>query len=490
MIRSYFRYLLRSRRTLILFFLAVYLILSLTWMTYDGVSVPGYGFYTSAKMAAALSMGLTFVLPVLVFSPFQKRSGCDQYFSLPISRKEIRIASLLAVFSVIFGYFLITVTAAWLLFGIGYVPLTLLLGIHAFMAFSVLSMCAINSYLFLLGNSWIDGIVILAAYTLLPFAASIGEGLLISNLMAGKHALALETHAQILSPVYTLMANYAALISRNGWLYMKFSLPLFLLSILYTVIGWFGLIHEFDERRSERAEMISDHPLAYPLIIHLYSLLCLLVICSSCISSHDPSFLILLVLLLVCFVLGQFLYRRRLEISWKQAGIFLAETILCLGFCQIMWSSRCFGMADRVRLDEGDTLVYEYSRLADEKDLGRGIIGQEMDHGAYVSFQLEIPTDRLNEYQEVLQILEACRKTAVDQWYERRTHELSGYFQISSKTGDRTFNQYHFNPDLSLSEEELKRISGYCDVVVDDFNHDLEPSEMPLAEFLKLRSTW
>ena len=146
MIRSYFRYLLRSRRTLILFFLAVYLILSLTWMTYDGVSVPGYGFYTSAKMAAALSMGLTFVLPVLVFSPFQKRSGCDQYFSLPISRKEIRIASLLAVFSVIFGYFLITVTAAWLLFGIGYVPLTLLLGIHAFMAFSVLSMCAINSY--------------------------------------------------------------------------------------------------------------------------------------------------------------------------------------------------------------------------------------------------------------------------------------------------------------------------------------------------------
>ena len=73
--RNYLRYLFRTYKVLIFFFLAMYLCICLLWNLFSDPGIPGYGFYNGVKAAIGLSIILSYALPVLLFS--DRALSCD-----------------------------------------------------------------------------------------------------------------------------------------------------------------------------------------------------------------------------------------------------------------------------------------------------------------------------------------------------------------------------------------------------------------------------
>ena len=204
MSKDYFKYLVRNRKLLIGFFFVLYLVISLFLFRIGR----GQEVFCSIVMTSMiLSLGMTFVLPVLLFSFAQRRSSADVYFALPVSRKQMRLTSLLFAFVLCYGYFLITTLIAWMFCGIGAVRLFHLALILVFFAFVCAAMLTINSFLYLIGNNIPDGIIILAAYTMFPLFAAVAEDLIVTNIIAGNMILVNPATAWILSPISVYVIN-------------------------------------------------------------------------------------------------------------------------------------------------------------------------------------------------------------------------------------------------------------------------------------------
>ena len=228
--KNYFRYLFRTYRILIIFFLAMYLCLSLLWNLFSVPDTPGIGFYRSVNAAMVLSTGLTFVLPVLLFSFAHKRREADLIFALPMSRKELRLTSAAFAFAVAFGYWLITACIAWVLNALSLYSFLSFLMLAGYAAMMLIGLTVIHSFIYLIANSTTDGLVLLCAYTLFPFAAFMAEIGIFEQMIAG-YSLGQTPVSLLLSPILCLWRNYTALLSQNGWLYQNFSLLHFGLSL-------------------------------------------------------------------------------------------------------------------------------------------------------------------------------------------------------------------------------------------------------------------
>ena len=249
MSKNYFRYLLRIYRYLIVFFFAVYLSVTLLYALPNG---SGTGFYDVAASAGVLSVCACYALPVVLFSFVHHRSSSDVYFALPISRRQQRHTILAFAFAVNYIFFAAAVLLGFVLYGIGHVRLLSLAAVLGYGAFMYLALLVINSALYLLGNNVLDGIVILAAYTFFFFPSFIAESVIVERMVAGANTFLEAPVSMCLSPIVVLASNYAALTSTH-FAGGEFRVLYFLLGMLYALIGWLGLRHEFDERQSERA---------------------------------------------------------------------------------------------------------------------------------------------------------------------------------------------------------------------------------------------
>ncbi len=489
--KNYLRYLIRTRKVLILFFLAVYVCVSLMW-NLSGINLtPGSGFYSACKAAIAISLVLTYLLPVLVFSFVHKRSSADLYFALPVSRKEQRITSLVFAFGIAFGYFLITAVIAWILYALPYVSVLRVLAILGYAAFLVITLLAVNSVLFLLGNNFVDGIVMMAAYTMFPLFASIAGELIVMEMVAGGTAGTTEELFVFLSPAWMLVNNFSALLSMNGWLYRHFNLLHLIFCAVFLVCAWFALRKEFDERQTERAEQISDHPLSYPLVINLYAVMFLLLFGSFLMKDPGPELIVLYVLLLVCYVTAGFLYRRKLKVDTKTLGIFAAEAVLCAALMFGMWKTHGFGMADNYSLTGGTGIRYDYNMQVSNEDLGKPMAIKGAFAETHVSFSLFIDNTEAETGSEALTLMEDLRKEAIAAFYRKSADDpvFQGSLQVCNENTEGNIDTaYYYQLNCLLREEELKTISERCKVIVGVWGDPrMNDGEYTLEEYLELR---
>ena len=484
--KNYFRYLIRNRRILILFCGAVFLAVSLLWSLNSAERTPGYRFYSIASMAAVLVVGLSYVLPVLLFSFVHRRSSCDMYFSLPVSRREMRITSIAFAFAVIYGYFLITIVIAYVFCSQGVFPFPRLLALLGFGALMTLTLIVVHSAVYLLANTEADGMILLAAYSMLVITAFMTEGLTMENMIIGREIDTENLVSLMLSPIWLSARTYGSILSTNGWLYESFSLTRFLVLVIYAIAGWFGLRHEFDQRKTERAEMISDHPLAYPTVINLYAVLILLLLAGNVIRYREPGYSVLYAVLLACYAAGTFVYKRRLVPDWKMIGLFVGEAVLTLALMAAMWTTRGFGQADNYSLTKGETITYEYNMQTKPGSLGE-IPDSFGTPPVYVSFELTFPVKDIENYREATDLLDRYRKGLIDWYYEYGGEPEYGYFGIYNTANGRNTNRYTYRPCAALSREDLITLNRYCDVLITDYSHDdWEVSDMPLANYLKV----
>ena len=482
--RNYFRYLFRTYKVLIFFFLAMYLCICLLWNLFSVPGIPGYGFYNGVKAAIGLSIILSYALPVLLFSFVHKKSSADVFFALPLSGRELRLTTLAFAFCIAFGYWFIAAMISWLFYAVGVYSLLSLLVLTVYAAVMILGLLVIHSFLYLLANNVLDGIVLLGAYTMIPFAAFIAELAILEEMVAG-FTLGENPVSFLLSPLVCFTANYAALLSKNGWLYLNFRLLWLIPALAFTLLAWIGLRKELDERKNERAEMISDHPLAYPAVIHFYLFVSLAVVICDMVVRRTMNDLIFVVLLLICYILGTFLYRRKLEIRPKNLGIFVLMCLICCILLSSMWATHGFGMAESYSLKDGETLNYDYNINADPKNLSSGTM--EMENCVFVHFELSLPTDHLEDYEEVISVLEAYRREEINTYYRNPEETGEGYLAVYNTTDEQEKNRWNYAPGKGLSEKDLEIIDRYGDVYVRRFT-ETGDIDVLLETYLKERN--
>ncbi len=484
--KAYFSYLLKTKRLLILFFFGVYLSVSLIWNPLSGDSALGVGFYSAVRIAEAGTIGLAYVLPVMLFSFIHRRSSADLYFALPVSRRELRITNLVFAFAVSYGYYLITVFTAFLLYGHQVLSLNRLLLLLLYTAFETAAVLVIVSFIYLIGNNQLDGIVLLAAYTMAAAVAFLCEEMILENMVAGYSAFETGSAAAFLSPVFLLMNNGRAVLTLNGWPRIPFNWYYFAAAVCYACAAWYGLQVEIDRRKTERAEMISDHALAYPTVINLYAVLILLMLSSSLIKDRDTGIGFMYVLLLSCYIVGTFLYRRKMKIEWKQLVLFAGEMILSLALMALMWHTKGFGMAEKYSLLKGETLAYQYHMQTSIKDLGTICDGTE--ESASVDFELQIPTGELERFQDAVTILENYRSEQIDRYYQHNGGDTWS-FLVYNKQGEKTVNSHYYEAYTALTEADLQVIGKYTDIYVSANTYPaLVEEDLTLDQFLQSRA--
>ena len=508
MYRSYLGYLFRERRVALLFlftvFLAVVLTLAFTCGDGDGAE---RGALFALNVSIVLCVGMTAVLPVLTFAFVHRRRSADVFLALPVGRGAQLAAGLTFCFAVPLACFLTAAVAA-LFFG---ASALLVLTAAAYAALVLAEMTVIHTCLFLLANNLFDGVVMMAAYSFLPVLVWVCAGLWTTVMVAGKNmGTAGDELLVILSPAAMSVKNFTGFVLPGDGFRPLYAL----LPAGYAILAALLLGRHFVHRPSERAEQVSDDPLAYPFVIHACAFLTLLAASAYAVRDSLRSVLIWYVLLFAAYISAMFVYRRSLRVEWRRIAVFAGMTALSLLIAWGGWRTRGFGTAEHYSLDGGDALVYGYDldvrgdRL-DEPCDSDDLYGTAAEAVRHVSFRLEIPQEERDRYEETVAILERLRGKEIAAYYEGKTNghymllEVSKTEETSAVTpeypGDdgrryRYFDEWDYTAlagkEGVLTEEELLAIDRVTDVYVLFpylIREDGEDSGFPLKEYLDLR---
>jgi hypothetical protein len=499
--KNYFKWLIKSRKVSLLFFILIYIGFQLMPFTSFDSAYPKDTFIAGTNIGCILSILLTMAMPVYLFSYIHRKSSIDMFFSLPVSRKDQLITNLALTFILSYGCYFAGTTLVWLLRARGVVLLRTFVYLQLFSAFSIAVLTLFHSAVYTLTNTVFDGVVMIVAYTILPGIVAISVMSFLYSMIAGRNIPSDSLVNQIgtlLSPISMFFINTGALLepeySDTGFM------TLYLLSM--SVIAFLSVLllrRHFINRKAERAEQLSDDILAYPFIINVYLLLVLLDLSWTVVSDSLEGLQFVYLLLFFIYIVASFIYKRSIRITFKPIALFLIFCIGTMGFAKLGWATEGFGLSSLpYNLYSEKYLCYQYRADVKLEDLSIDNSDNYEENYANVSFTLTIPTENKADYKDIIEKLEAYRKQSTSRFYNRNTGYSSVYFEVyNKKAADdyREYNDYSYTGAYAFSEAELKEISRYCDVnvypVINKEAGSLQYSsfeEMTLKEFLDHRA--
>lgn len=484
--KGYFRYLLHHYRAASIFFLVSSLIVAIAMNSGHLDENPEYSapLYSSSMMYSfVLTLVLTFILPVLLFSFVQKRNSSDLFLPLPVSRKQMLVTTELYAFILLSLMSVLAFVTGWILTGMMVSFTKILLLILAGMFFLAM-MLLVNTAFFLTANSTFDGIVMMLAYTVLPLVlagalqacgdAAIAGYSSLNSISAG--------NAIYVSPFAMSFGSIHAIVNRitgNIGIFRFDIRPAYcILCGVYGVLAWLALERSFVKRQSERAGRISDNVMAYPFIIHAYFFLCTLMIFSS-----DTDRLLMVLLLLIVYLAACFVYQRSFRFT-KNMIILCASFILAsFLLVQLGMHTRGFGMADRYSVGGKGGVRYEYYSFQLDSYNGSGDI----------TFTASLSPEDMQKHPEVVEILEKQRHAMIDEFYESDVSlndlsRLQGTLYVTNyednkdrvddvSAGSPGVTQFAYHTAKGISMQDLMEIDKVVTVKItgiNGFQYDLD----------------
>ena len=500
--KNYFKWLIKSRKVSLLFFILIYIGFQLIPFTSFDSSYPKDVFITSANIGCVLSILLTIAMPAYLFAYIHRKSSVDMYFSLPVSRKEQLITNLLLTWFLSYGCFFAGTSIVWLLRARGAILPGTFVALQLFSAFSIAVLILFHSAIYTLTNSVFDGVVMIGAYTVLPGIVAISVMSFLYSMIAGRNIPSDSLVNQIgtlLSPISMFFINIGALLepeySDTGFMTL-YLLPMSVFAVLSVIL----LRHHFINRKAERAEQLSDDILSYPFIINVYLLLILLDLSWTVVSDSIEGLGFIYLLLFFIYIVASFIYKRSIKISFKPIVLFLAFCIGTMAFAEAGWFTEGFGLSNLpYNLYSEKYLCYRYRADVKLEDLGVDNSDYYNENYANVSFTLMIPTENKAEYKAIVDKMEEYRKKSTSRFYNRRKSGYSSIdFEVCNKKAEddyREYNDYSYTGDYPFSEPELEEISRYCDVnvypIINKETGSLKYGDfesMTLKEFLDYRA--
>ncbi len=486
MSKSYFRFLVRYHRVPLVFFLIFYMTIALSsFMTTSSLYAPDRGMYSilsnTFTVCMVMSILLTFGIPIYLFTWMHAKKSCDVYGALPYTRKEELVTSMAAGFLVCFGFFFLgTIIPAAIGLARGELYLSGYLIALAEMALGSTVLLLFNAGLYLVANNALDGAVMLGAYHFLPVMIMLTAGNVFSSLVAGLSTPDLDKISW-LSPVYTTgslvsTAVSMALPENLNMLGTDPLLPRTLILIGFLVVSILLLKTNFIDRKLERAEQLSDNALAYPLVIRIYTALCLLILAAGSFKG-DVEFL-LFVLIFAAFLVSQFVYRRTIRPNWKMVIQFLILTAAAFLVAGIGWWTKGFSIAER-------PIDYEHAQ---------SISYSAWNDNDTSSINLHLDLKVTAEDTEALRLLEQMRQKSVDSFYSRRQEgkELPSADAFSSSGNlaietDHASYSYSLDSSEVLSPDDLRTLEKYGELTIDQYSYGYgTDKQLTLDEYCKL----
>jgi len=484
----YFRFLWEANKVLVLFLVFAYTaLIGLPFAAPSTLTFTGYNPYEKVPFAGGLHNGsilaliLCFALPVITFRLVHRRTAVDTFFALPVSRKQMLFTTIVFDWLTAFGLFGVISTVLYILTGSFLnVSLTLFLQVLAVSAIGVLALLCVNGGLFLLGNHFFDGLVILAGWTLVPVTARMVVSNFIRNLWAGASDFAWsygEGRVRFFSAYQMMNAKISGILNEMvnaEYTPVKWYFPVI---FAHLCIGIALLIKHFVNRKAERAEQLSSGAFAYPGLVRTYLFLYLIMICSYTVSGSYGSQLLYFVLVLLIYVTATFIYQRRIRISWRSFAIFCLIFAASYGFCLSAWNTRFFGMGDRSPAFDSNYTVYSYTQVVTEADL----TGEEDDDAKYnqaaeIAIRLSVPKGQESEYAEQIALFDRFRERCVNQFYHEETaeSEITNSMNVfGSAEKEESYSEdgwrYAYYTDLSFDLDELKLLEEKAEVTVYDW---------------------
>ncbi len=499
---SYFKWLIKSRKISIIFFILIYIAFQLIPFTSFDPEYLMNSFVVSTYVGFFLSVAMSVATPVFLFSYIHRKSSVDMFLALPVSRRDQLITNLVFSWLMSYGSFFMGTALVWLTRSHNVVSVGRLASIQLFAAFALAVLVLVHSAVYTLANSIFDGIIMIGAYTLLPAIVGISALSFISSMIAGRNVPSDSLVNQIgvyLSPLFMSASNISALLEfeySSATFHAEYLISMAIFAILSIVL----LKTNFINRKSERAGQISDHILSYPFIINTYLILILFDLAWYMISTSLSGLEFYYLLLFFIYVVASFIYKRTIKISVKPIMFFICACIVTVGFAKVGWATEGFGLSNLpYNLFSGKYLYYEYGADCTIEDLGEDALYDHDDEYARVSFTLEIPRDEKADYQEIIDKLEAYRQQSKSYFYTvKMDDDSSVLFEVYNRNKSTEYSQdnyYSYPGAYALSESELKDISKYCEVtiypVVSDpdnkYYRDDDADDMTLDEFLSWR---
>ena len=447
---NYLKYLFKSKRFLIAFVFLISLLLgvnSLITGNRIGDSAPSAIIVTIALIA--LGIMLCFIMPCITFSYIHDKKAVDTYLSLPVSRKTMLFTGVLFNCIVIFVPLTLGMLIALLATKITFS--SLLAVIFAFLL-AVIAISSVNTLVYFSANSVVDGLIMMAAYTVLPLALYLALMAFMGSYVAG-FTFGSYDFIGYLSPSYVsamlfvnILDHYKDVFTFTGE------------NILYTVIllvmiavALFAMYKSFVNRKAERAGTISTGFFAYRLIIYLYTFLCVFMIATMYTYGYSlleffENYFFLYLLVFALFVIAHFVYKRKFYLNFKLPAYFIAVIVVCLLFTSLARATKGFGLSYSYPRNDSSAIYHMYqnfdgsSNEVRNDEIARWFYSQESAtgemnnydiNGDYYYFTLQIDSNNIvNNFarrpnlQSTTDIMDRLRGEMIDAFYAK-DHESS-----------------------------------------------------------------
>lgn len=479
--KEYFRYLFRSQKYLLL------LILIVTLLNVLGTSVNGL----SVLIQCALAVGLSFLMPFLVFYHVHDKKAVDTFFSIPVSRKSLLFTGVL--FCILTIYIPLTIGIAG--YGIKEkLDASKILMLAGEMLLASSAVTVFNSTLYLVGNSVVDGIVMMGAYSFFPLAVYITINSFFHNFVPGVTQMAETDTVRFLSPLY-MSGELLIRGLEEGITVVSALVGLAVILFLFSCL----LYRSYVNRAVERAGSQSTGFFSYPLVINLYLIVCLFLIATGYgtgyrnISEFLQDSLILYVLLFAAFIAAHFVYRRKLYFHYILPVIFVVFTAISLLFTGLCRDSEAFGLARRYEkaADKDCVTMNLWYDDPGDRELLSYLAEQTGKPTDYCNMMITVGDQRyhmLSMSQETSDLIEKFRSQAITDFYAPENEGMFGNMYISYKKdgGDYSYN-YLLYKEPTFAELKTLAKDKAVEIVM---NTDFGEYRMKEDGTLEVISSW
>lgn len=467
MSKSYFKYLISSNKVLIAFVFVVQVLicvienLSINLSCVDALNYSGNIFFAYV---------LSFILPVLLLHYVQNKKSVDSYFALPVKRRSVIISTLL------FAWLLVMIPLLILFIGYIFVDfsnLTVYLVALFVATLSFLVLLVFNSGIYLIGNNNIDGIVMMIAYSLIPFIAIGLVDVYFTKICYG-FSINIYYYCRYISLLYSSFAYLNSISTTSNFI------PWIITIIIYFGAGYVAINKHYLNRKAERAQTISDNIFAYPFVIHAMTIMLLFMVSISYVNYYQEigDMALLYFLVAILFEILTFIYRRMIKVKIRDIIVILTTIILSISFVKISLYYEGFGLS-YLYDHNPKNVAYSYNmwNVQDEEILE--LLQAKYDEVNYytVYFKLDILEKDMEKNKEINEWFNSLRDKSIKKYFHGENSQYDSTLRIINNgkevNGEVSYDYYperitYYYNDVDLSLEELKYINdNYTTVYID-----------------------
>ena len=504
MVKNYLGYLYRSKKPTLMFsgLSLVALFLSTYALSKDVV--------VSIAVPTIVSFILTAVFVPIIYNFVQHKKSIDTFYALPVSRKDMLVATQIFIDSLLLVPMLVVTVLgiAIALIGNGTLHIGAFLLYYVIFSIGIIVIVAFNTGTFLQANNLFDGIVIMLAYLIVPFVLYLAFMCFRDMFVYGNGYIDIDTFMSIVSTIWSSSnALYNCGYAMNHGIYNLYSIVMFAISaLIYSGLSFWMFKKDFIDRKTERAENVSDKFTAYPLIISAYVFFLLFISISETIKYRAVEMILPVVVIFILFEVANFVYRRKIKVLIKDIIFFAISIALCFGICFIANKTDGFGLAwDYIKEPENvsyyvDTYYYDtvnsaFDTRSDGGEFGKLVKVKYPNASSYgYHIVLEIDEEDMEKSKNAIRLFEDKREELIRAHYDRGLFNGDVYNDgelvvrcNQNVDGDHFYGvsyNYSFPSAKYLTIDDIREMDKYADIYI-HIDTTTDYYELTLDDLLK-----